>query len=74
MSHTVDIPQSVKDTLRQFRFKRRSEGNAAIVIKCNKLKLIMEEVDEFSGISVEELAEGTLSCFLHPSMPGPTDS
>ncbi|TFL04274.1 hypothetical protein BDV98DRAFT_563852 [Pterulicium gracile] len=57
MSQTVDIPQEVKDALRKFRFARRSSGNAAIVIKINKQKLIMEKVDEFDNITPEELAE-----------------
>ncbi|KAF5315932.1 hypothetical protein D9611_005017 [Ephemerocybe angulata] len=54
---TVDIPQSIKDTLRKFRFARRNEGSAALVIKINKAKLIMEEVEQFDNISIEELAE-----------------
>ncbi|KAF8912146.1 hypothetical protein CPB84DRAFT_1742762 [Gymnopilus junonius] len=53
----VDIPQEVKDSLRKFRFKRRSEGSAAIVIKINKAKLVMEEVEQFDSISIEDLAE-----------------
>ncbi|KIK57641.1 hypothetical protein GYMLUDRAFT_45805 [Collybiopsis luxurians FD-317 M1] len=57
MSQTVDIPQSVKDSLRKFRFARRNEGSAAIVIKINKAKLILEEVEQFDNISIEELAE-----------------
>ncbi|THU77811.1 glia maturation factor beta [Dendrothele bispora CBS 962.96] len=57
MSHTVDIPQSIKDTLRKFRFARRNEGSAALVIKINKQKLVMEEVEQFDNISIEELAE-----------------
>ncbi|KAJ7271968.1 hypothetical protein B0H12DRAFT_1092202 [Mycena haematopus] len=57
MSHTVDIPQEIKDTLRKFRFARRNEGSAALVIKINKAKLIMEEVEQFDNISIEELAE-----------------
>ncbi|TFK30215.1 glia maturation factor beta [Coprinopsis marcescibilis] len=57
MSVTVDIPQSIKDTLRKFRFARRNSGSAAIVIKINKAKLIMEEVEQFDDISIEELAE-----------------
>ncbi|KAJ6502369.1 hypothetical protein C8R45DRAFT_1092231 [Mycena sanguinolenta] len=58
-SHTVDIPQGIKDTLRKFRFARRNEGSAALVIKINKAKLILEEVEQFDSISIEELAEGT---------------
>ncbi|KAF8212039.1 hypothetical protein K438DRAFT_1662675 [Mycena galopus ATCC 62051] len=57
MSHTVDIPQEIKDTLRKFRFARRNEGSAALVIKINKAKLIMEEVEQFDNITIEELAE-----------------
>ncbi|KAF9053132.1 hypothetical protein BJ165DRAFT_1523859 [Panaeolus papilionaceus] len=53
----IDIPQAVKDALRKFRFARRSAGSAAIVIKINKAKLIMEEVEQFENISIEELAE-----------------
>ncbi|KAI0054030.1 maturation factor [Auriscalpium vulgare] len=57
MSHTVDIPQELKDSLRKFRFARRKSGNAALVVKINKQKLIMEEVEQFEDISPEDLAE-----------------
>jgi len=57
MSQTVDIPQAIKDSLRKFRFARRNSGSAALVIKINKAKLIMEEVEQFDNISIEELAE-----------------
>jgi len=57
MSHTVDIPQSLKDSLRKFRFARRNEGSAALVVKINKQKLLMEEVEQFDNITIEELAE-----------------
>lgn len=59
-SHTVDIPQTIKDALKKFRFARRSAGSAALVIKINKAKLIMEEDEQFDSISIEELAEGIL--------------
>ncbi|PBK96949.1 glia maturation factor beta, partial [Armillaria gallica] len=59
-SQTVDIPQSIKDTLRKFRFARRNEGHAALVIKINKATLTMEEVEQFDDISIEELAEAEL--------------
>ena len=55
---TVDIPQSVKDRLRKFRFARRNQGSAALVVKCNKQKLVLEVVEEFSEISLGELVEG----------------
>jgi len=57
MSHTVDIPQELKDSLRKFRFARR-KGNAALVVKINKQKLIMEEVERFDDVSIDDLAEG----------------
>ncbi|KAG2019923.1 hypothetical protein CC2G_005315 [Coprinopsis cinerea AmutBmut pab1-1] len=57
MSQTVDIPQSIKDSLRKFRFARRNSGSAALVIKINKAKLAMEEVEQLDDISIEELAE-----------------
>ncbi|KIJ41298.1 hypothetical protein M422DRAFT_172538, partial [Sphaerobolus stellatus SS14] len=56
-SHTVDIPQELKDSLRKFRFARRNAGSAALVVKINKQKLIMEEVEQFDSISPEDLAE-----------------
>lgn len=55
----MDIPQELKDSIRKFRFTRH-KGNAALVVKINKEKLIMEEVEKFDNISPEELAEGTV--------------
>lgn len=67
-SHTVDIPDEIKASLRKFRFARRNAGSAAIVVKINKQKLIMEEVEQFDNISLEDLAEGcgccSVSCFI----------
>lgn len=60
-SHTVDIPQELKTSLRKFRFARRNAGSAALVVKINKQKLIMEEVEQFDDISIEDLAEGMFS-------------
>ena len=57
-SKTVDIPQELKDSLRKFRFARRNAGSAALIVKINKKKLIMEEVEQFANISLEDLAEG----------------
>ncbi|KAA1471208.1 glia maturation factor beta [Dentipellis sp. KUC8613] len=57
MSHTVDIPQDIKDSLRKFRFARRSAGHAALVVKINKKLLIMEEDEQYDNISPEDLAE-----------------
>lgn len=60
-SHTVDIPQALKDSLRKFRFARRSQGSAALIVKINRKELVMEEQEQFDNISIEELAEGTLN-------------
>ena len=57
-SNTVDIPQELKASLRKFRFARRNAGHAAIVVKINKQKLVMEEVEQFDNITIEDLAEG----------------
>ena len=63
-SSTVDIPQELKPSLRKFRFARHNTSHAAIVVKINKQKLIMEEVEQFDDISIEDLAEG--ACSLLP--------
>ncbi|KAI9570471.1 maturation factor [Boletus coccyginus] len=57
MSHTVDIPQALKDSLRKFRFARRSQGSAALIVRINKKDLVMEEQEQFDNISIQELAE-----------------
>ncbi|KAH7102295.1 glia maturation factor beta [Auriculariales sp. MPI-PUGE-AT-0066] len=57
MSNTVDIPQKLKDSLRKFRFARRNAGSAALVVKVNKKELILEEVEQFDNISLEDLIE-----------------
>ena len=64
-SRTVDIPAELKASLRKFRFARRNAGHAAMVVKINKQKLIMEEVEQFDDISIEDLAEGAF-------VPGPS--
>ena len=50
--------------LRKFRFTRRT-GNAALVVKINKQKMIMEEVETFDNISIDDLAQGlNINCEL----------
>ncbi|CCM04725.1 uncharacterized protein FIBRA_06913 [Fibroporia radiculosa] len=56
-SHTVDILPELKTSLRKFRFARRNAGSAAMIVKINKQKLIMEEVEQFDNISIEDLVE-----------------
>jgi len=55
-SHTVDIPQSLKDSLSAFR---RNRGSAALVVKINREKHLMEEDKQFDNevTTIEELAE-----------------
>lgn len=57
MSHTVDIPPELKSSLRKFRFARRSQGHAALVVKIDRNELIMKEEEQYDNISIEELAE-----------------
>ncbi|RXK36662.1 hypothetical protein M231_06049 [Tremella mesenterica] len=56
MSHTVEIPVDVKDALRKFRFKKAT-ATTAISIKIIKAKLTMAVDEEFSDLSIEEIAE-----------------
>ena len=67
-SHTVDIPQSVKDSLKKFRFARRDAGSAALVFKVNKQELIVQEVEQYDDISIEDLVEG-VSATASPVAP-----
>ncbi|KIO13652.1 hypothetical protein M404DRAFT_12555 [Pisolithus tinctorius Marx 270] len=57
MSHTVDIPPELKSSLRKFRFAKRSQGHAALVVKIDRNELIMKEEEQYDNISIEELAE-----------------
>ncbi|KAF8843571.1 glia maturation factor beta [Paxillus ammoniavirescens] len=57
MPHTVDIPDALKDSLNKFRFAKRSQGSAALVVKIDKNKLVMEKEKQFDDISIEDLVE-----------------
>jgi hypothetical protein len=61
----VDINEDVTKALRKFRFQRRSQGHAAIVIKINKAALKMVVDEEYDNISIEDLAEGTIILELY---------
>jgi hypothetical protein len=66
------VPQELKDSLRKFRFARRNAGSAAIIVRVNKQKLVMEEVETFDDISIADLGEGALALLLRKdrvSMP-----
>lgn len=54
----MDINDDVTKALRKFRFQRRSQGNAAIIIKINKVDLKMVVDEEYDNISIEDLVEG----------------
>ncbi|KAG2157240.1 hypothetical protein DEU56DRAFT_750395 [Suillus clintonianus] len=56
-ARTVDINEDVTKALRKFRFQRRSQGHAAIVIKINKSALKMAVDEEYDDISIEDLVE-----------------
>ncbi|KAH8826996.1 hypothetical protein DL96DRAFT_1605120 [Flagelloscypha sp. PMI_526] len=53
---TVDIPQTVSDQLRKFRF-RKTTGTSALVVKINKPTLTMEVVETLDDVTIEEIAE-----------------
>ncbi|PWN23641.1 glia maturation factor beta [Microstroma glucosiphilum] len=56
-SSTVDIPKSLLEDLAKFRMAKRSSGSAAIVIKVDKKKLLMEMEEQFDDVSLEELED-----------------
>lgn len=56
----MDINEDVTKALRKFRFQRRSQGHAAIVIKINKAALKMVVDEEYDDISIADLVEGTI--------------
>ncbi|CAO1627491.1 unnamed protein product [Parajaminaea phylloscopi] len=56
-SSTVDIPPPLLSKLESFRMAKREAASAAIVIKIDKAKLVMEIEDEFDNISLEDLEE-----------------
>lgn len=56
-SNTVDIPVTVKDAIRKFRFRsNKVSQDVALVIKIDKTKLEMKVEEELEG-TVEEIAE-----------------
>ncbi|KAK4686993.1 hypothetical protein P7C73_g3125, partial [Tremellales sp. Uapishka_1] len=54
--HTVDIPLTVKEELKKFRFNNRN-GNAALSVKIVRASLSMAVDEELKDISIEEIAE-----------------
>lgn len=60
-STTVDIPSTLLEELKRFRLSKAapSPGKAAaVVIKVDKVKLVMSKEDEMDEMSLEDLQEG----------------
>jgi len=54
---TVDIEPSLQSELRSFRLSKSTSKNAALVVKINKPKLLLEKEELIDPITPEELAE-----------------
>jgi len=54
---TVDIEPSLQSELRSFRLSKSSSKNAALVVKINKPKLLLEKEELIDPITPEELVE-----------------
>ncbi|KAF9101177.1 hypothetical protein BGX27_011587 [Mortierella sp. AM989] len=57
MASTCDIDPSLIAEIEAFRFAKRSEGNAAIICKIDKNKLLIEADEVLESSSIEDLAE-----------------
>lgn len=57
MSSTVDVAASLPAALRAFRLSKSSSKGAALVVKIDKKKLLLEKEEEFDTISLDELQE-----------------
>ncbi|KAG0256140.1 hypothetical protein BGZ95_005572 [Linnemannia exigua] len=57
MSNTCDIDPALVKKIEDFRFAKRSQGNAALICKIDKNKLLIEEEEDEENLSIEELAE-----------------
>ncbi|KAF9343996.1 hypothetical protein BGX26_004941 [Mortierella sp. AD094] len=57
MATTCDIDPDLVTKIEAFRFAKRSQGNAALICKIDKNKLLIEEDEDQDSITMEELAE-----------------
>ncbi|KAF9916635.1 hypothetical protein FBU30_001240 [Linnemannia zychae] len=57
MSNTCDIDPALLEKLEAFRFAKRSQGNATLVCKIDKDKLLIVEDEDEENVSIEDLAE-----------------
>lgn len=57
-SGTVDIPQSLRTAIRDFRLSKRGDATSALVVKINRSQLTMQLDEEYGDITIEDLAKG----------------
>ncbi|KAF9185682.1 hypothetical protein BGZ51_002513 [Haplosporangium sp. Z 767] len=57
MSATCDVDPNLIEKIKAFRFAKRSQGNAALICKIDKNKLLIEEDADEDSLSMEDLAE-----------------
>ncbi|CAO3690324.1 unnamed protein product [Umbelopsis ramanniana] len=55
--NTCDIDEELVQKLKEFQFKKYSQGNAAFVLKVDKKSLKIVEDEEYDDISLEDLVE-----------------
>ncbi|KAF8930224.1 hypothetical protein BGZ58_008371 [Dissophora ornata] len=57
MSSTCEVDPSLVEKIEAFRFAKRSQGNAALICKIDKNKLLIEEDEDEDSLTLEELAD-----------------
>ncbi|KAF8967394.1 hypothetical protein BGZ46_000186 [Entomortierella lignicola] len=57
MATTCDIDPKLIEKIEAFRFAKRSQGNAALICKIDRQKLLIEEEEDEDSLTMEELAE-----------------
>ncbi|KAG0374989.1 MAG: glia maturation factor gamma [Linnemannia gamsii] len=57
MSNTCDIDPKLVEKIEAFRFAKRSQGNAALICKIDKNKLLIVEDQDEEDLSIDDLAE-----------------
>ncbi|KAG0290080.1 hypothetical protein BGZ98_003593 [Dissophora globulifera] len=57
MSTLYTIDPELVSKIEAFRFAKRSQGNAALVCKIDRTKLLIEEDEESDSLTIEDLAE-----------------
>ncbi|KAF9117083.1 hypothetical protein BGW39_002487 [Mortierella sp. 14UC] len=57
MSNTCDVDPDLITKVEAFRFAKRSQGNAALICKIDKDKLLIVEDEDEDNLSIEDLVE-----------------